>query len=106
VLATAAVALATHSNISIAAHDSDGPNARLNGSVKSSDKACEDNVIVTIYRDKPQGGSHFNDAGSDRTNGNGKWSIHFDGRIPQGTYYATSGVDPCPLAKTTRIKID
>ena len=104
-LATAASALAANTNISIQSHDHEGPNGHFTGVVKSSDATCDTHVIVTLYRDAPQGGAHFHVAATDRTNSHGKWSVSFDGRIPRGTYYATSGEGDCPVAKTTRVKI-
>ncbi len=104
-LALAATALAANTNISIQAHDHKGPNGRFTGVVKSSDATCDTHVIVTLYRDAPQGGAHFHVAATDRTNSHGKWSVRYEGRIPRGTYYATSGEGDCPAAKTTRVKI-
>jgi hypothetical protein len=104
-LALAAAALATSSNISIAAHDHQGPNGRFTGKVMSSDASCEKRVQVKLHRDRPGGGSHFKVGGRDRTDSQGKWKIAFKGRIPKGTYYATSGRGSCPKVKTTRLKI-
>jgi hypothetical protein len=103
-LATAA-ALATNSNISITSHDHAGQNGHFTGKVSSSDPVCERQVKVKLYRDKLGGGSHFKRAGGDITNKHGNWRIDFKGRIPKGTYYATSGGGDCPLAKTTRVRI-
>ncbi len=99
------VAFATSSNISIAAHHHAGPKGRFTGKVTSSEAACDTHVKVKLYRDKLGGGSHFNRAGGDITNGKGKWEIGFKGRIPKGTYYAASGGGDCPLAKTTRVRV-
>ena len=104
-LLVAATALAAETNISIKAHDHAGSNGHFNGVVKSSDSACDERVTVTLYRDKLGGGSNFHAVETDQTNQHGKWSVHYDGRIPKGTYYAVSGADPCPVAKTTRVKI-
>ncbi len=105
-LVAAAAAFAANTNISIQAHDHDGPNGHFNGVVRSSDSACDQDVIVTLYRDAPRNGAHFHATKTDSTNKHGKWSIHYDDRIPRGSYYATSGEGDCPLAKTTRVKID
>ena len=104
-LLVAATAFAANTNISIQAHDHDGPNGHFNGIVKSSDPVCDTHVTVTLYRDAPQGGSHFHATATDGTNSHGKWSVDYNGRIPRGTYYATSGEGDCPVAKTTRVKI-
>ena len=103
--AVVAVALATSSNISIAAHDHQGPDGRFTGKVSSSDSACDSHVKVSLFRDKLGGGSNFKHAGSDTTNDHGNYKIEFKDRIPKGTYYATSGGGTCPLAKTTRVRI-
>jgi hypothetical protein len=103
--AAASVALATSSNISIAAHDHQGPNGRFTGKVSSSDSVCQNHAKVSLFRDKLGGGSNFKHAGSDTTNDHGNYKIEFRDRIPKGTYYATSGGGTCPLAKTSRVKI-
>jgi hypothetical protein len=105
-LLAAAVAFGSSSNISIQAINHDGPNARFKGAVTSTDSACKKDVKVTLYHDPPGAPRGFHVADTVRTDRHGKWAVHYGDRIPRGKYYASTGGGSCPLAKTTKVKID
>ena len=104
---TAAVAYAANSNLTINAHNSAGPNARINGDLTSSDASCVEAAKVKLHFDAPGAPRHFSVVGTDNARKSGRWKVGFGFQIPPGKYYASvvSKHGVCPAIKTTTIKV-
>ena len=103
---TAAVAYAANSNLTINAKNPQGPNARINGDLTSSDPFCVEGAKVKLHFDAPGAPRHFSVVGTDKADKHGRWVVRFGNAIPPGKYYASVSKDGvCPAVKTTKVTI-
>jgi hypothetical protein len=102
----AAVADAATSNLTIKTKNPQGPNARINGDLTSSDPSCVEGTRVKLHFDAPGAPKHFSVVGTDKARKSGRWKVGFGLQIPPGKYYASVAKDGvCPAVKTTTIKV-
>jgi len=102
----AAFAGAASSNLTINAKNPQGPNARINGDLTSSDPSCVEGTKVKLHFDAPGSPKHFVVAGTSNAAKSGRWKVDFGLQIPPGHYYASVAKQgPCPAVRTTTIKV-